>query len=128
MWKKAMGLGAALVILGFGAVVISLIRWQIVRGEELSNAALDQSLQSTTLNAMRGNIYDTTGKVLAQSASVWTVVLEPAYLGDETIYDDPDQVRHTIAAGLAPILDMSEEEIYEKTQGNSYFVYLKRQV
>ena len=71
MWRKALLLTAALVFVGFGAVVISLFRWQIVRGEEMSIAALDQSLRSTTLSAMRGTIYDATGKVLAQSASVW---------------------------------------------------------
>lgn len=125
MWRKAMGLAAVVVFLGFGAVVISLFRWQILRGEELSNAALDQSLRSTTLSAMRGTIYDATGKVLAQSASVWTVVLEPAYFAD---YDDPEAVRHTVASGLASILDMDEDEVYEKTEGNSYFVYLKRRV
>ena len=65
------------------------------KGEELSNAALDQSLRSTTLSAMRGTIYDATGKVLAQSASVWTVVLEPAYFAD---YDDPEG--HPAEGGL----------------------------
>ncbi len=125
MWRKAMGLAAVVVFVGFGLVVINLFRWQIVRGEELSNAALDQSLQSTTLSAMRGTIYDSTGKILAQSASVWTVVLEPAYFSD---YDDPDATRRKVASGLAPILELDEEEIYEKTQGDSYFVYLKRRV
>ena len=125
MWRKALLLTAALVFVGFGAVVISLFRWQIVRGEEMSIAALDQSLRSTTLSAMRGTIYDATGKVLAQSASVWTVVLEPAYFAD---YDDPEGTRQKAASGLAAILDMDEEEVYEKTQGSSYFVYLKRRV
>lgn len=125
MWRKALLLTAALVFVGFGAVVISLFRWQIIRGEEMSIAALDQSLRSTTLSAMRGTIYDATGKVLAQSASVWTVVLEPAYFAD---YDDPEGARQKVASGLAAILDMDEEEVYEKTQGNSYFVYLKRRV
>lgn len=125
MWRKALLLTAALVFVGFGAVVISLFRWQIIRGEEMSIAALDQSLRSTTLSAMRGTIYDATGKVLAQSASVWTVVLEPAYFAD---YDDPEGARQKVASGLAAILDMDEEEVYEKTQGSSYFVYLKRRV
>ena len=125
MWRKALGITAVLVFLGFGAVVVSLFRWQILRGEEMSTAALDQSLTSTTLNAMRGTIYDATGKVLAQSASVWTVVLEPAYFAD---YDDPEATRQKVASGLASILDMDETEVYEKTQGNSYFVYLKRKV
>ena len=125
MWRKALGITAVLVFLGFGAVVVSLFRWQILRGEEMSTAALDQSLTSTTLSAMRGTIYDATGKVLAQSASVWTVVLEPAYFAN---YDDPEATRQKVASGLASILDMDETEVYEKTQGNSYFVYLKRKV
>lgn len=125
MWRKALLLTAALVFVGFGAAAVSLFRWQILRGEEMSTAALDQSLRSTTLSAMRGTIYDATGKVLAQSASVWTVVLEPAYFSE---YDDPEAARRTVASGLAAILDMDEEEVYERTQGNSYFVYLKRRV
>ncbi len=124
MWKKAMGVTAVLVFVGFGAVLISLFRWQIVRGEELSAAALDQSLHSTTLTAMRGTIYDATGtRVLAKSASVWTVVLEPVY-----IYKDESK-RRLISSGLADILQMDENEIYEKAgQKGSYFTYLKRQV
>ena len=123
MWRKALGITAVLVFLGFGAVVVSLFRWQILRGEEMSTAALDQSLTSTTLNAMRGTIYDATGKVLAQSASVWTVVLEPAYLADD------EDLRRTVARGLAQILEMDEESIYEMTgDGSSYYTVLKRQI
>ena len=93
--RKALGITAALIILGFGAAAASLFNWQILRGEEMRAKALEQSLMNTTLPAMRGSIYDATGKVLAQSASVWTVVLEPAYLaGDEAL-------RHTVASGLA---------------------------
>ncbi len=124
MWRKALVLTAVLVFLGFGAAAGSLFYWQIVRGEDMSSAALNQSLHSTTLPAMRGTIYDATGtKVLAQSASVWTVVLEPAYL-----YDDED-LRRTVANGLAPILGLDAEDIYEKTgDGSSYYTVLKRQV
>ena len=125
MWRKALIVTAVLVFVGFGAAAVSLFRWQILRGEEMSTAALDQSLRSTTLSAMRGTIYDATGKVLAQSASVWTVVLEPAYFSE---YDDPEAARRTVASGLAAILGMDAEEVYERTQGNSYFVYLKRRV
>ena len=63
------------------------MRIQTSRGEEMKTAAMDQSLRSTSLPAMRGSIYDATGtKVLAQSASVWTVVLEPYFIaGDEEL-------------------------------------------
>ncbi len=65
-------------------------------------------------------------KVLAQSASVWTVVLEPAYFAD---YDDPEATRQKVASGLASILDMDETEVYEKDPGQLVLcVYLKRKV
>lgn len=123
MWHRAMFITAFLVVVGFGAVLISLFRWQVVRGEELSTAALDQRLRSTKLTAMRGTIYDATGtKILAQSASVWTVVLEPAYIKDD------EELRRKISKGLAEILDMDEETVYEKTSYNNYFTYLKRRI
>lgn len=124
MRSKAIGLTAMLIIGGFGAATASLFHWQIVRGEEMRTAAMDQSLRSTTLPAMRGSIYDATGtKVLAQSADVWTVVLEPFFVaGDENL-------RRTIASGLAPILDLDEEELYEKTgKKDSYYEVIKRKI
>ncbi len=124
MRQKAMGVTAALVIVGFGAAAGSLFHWQIAKGEEMRTAAMDQSLRSTSLPAMRGSIYDATGtKVLAQSASVWTVVLEPAFVaGDESL-------RRIIAAGLAPILGLDEEELYETTgKKDSYYEVVKRKV
>ncbi|WP_322170026.1 penicillin-binding transpeptidase domain-containing protein [Acutalibacter caecimuris] len=122
--QKAIGLTAVLVILGFGAAAVSLFHWQILRGEEMSAKAVEQSLRSTTLPAMRGTIYDATGtKVLAQSASVWTVVLEPVYLaGDENL-------RRTVANGLADILEMDAAALYEKTgDKSSYYTVIKRKI
>lgn len=122
--KKAMGLTAALVFVGFGAAAASLFHWQVVRGEELSAKALEQSLRSTALPAMRGSIYDATGtKVLAQSASVWTVVLEPAYLAEN------EALRRTVAAGLSRILGLDEEELYQETgDRSSYYTVIKRKI
>lgn len=124
MRQKAMGFTAALVLVGFGAAACSLFHWQIVKGEEMRTAAMDQSLRSTSLPAMRGSIYDATGtKVLAQSASVWTVVLEPAFVaGDEDL-------RRRISAGLAPILGLDEQDLYETTgKKDSYYEVVKRKV
>ena len=122
--RKALVLTAVLVLAGFGAAAGSLFNWQILRGEEMRALAMEQSLRSTTLPSMRGTIYDATGtKVLAQSASVWTVVLEPAYLAED------EGLRRTVAAGLAPILGMDEAELYEKTGDySSYYTILKRKI
>ena len=122
--KKAIGLMCALLIAGFGGAFISLFHWQIVKGEELSAKAMEQSLRSTSLPAMRGTIYDATGtKVLAQSASVWTVVLEPHYLADN------EELRRTVARGLSEILELDENKLYEQTgDAGSYYTVIKRKV
>lgn len=122
--KKATGLMCALLIVGFGAAAVSLFHWQILRGEELKSAAMEQSLRSTGLPAMRGTIYDATGtKVLAQSASVWTVVLEPHYLAED------ENLRRTVANGLSEILELDAGELYEQTgEAGSYYTVIKRKV
>ena len=108
-------------VLGFGAVITNLVRLQLVNGETLKTDAVDQSLQSTQLTPSRGTIYDATGtKVLAQSASVWTVALEPNYI------DEGDDVK--IAKGLSEILGLDYDAVLKKAQQNSYFVYVKRKV
>ena len=123
MWRKTVVITGILIFLGFGTVVGNLIRWQVVRGEELKTAAVDQSLTSTALTPMRGTIYDATGtKILAQSASVWTVALEPNYINKEK----GDDVK--IAKGLSEILGLDYETVLKKAQQSSYFTYVKRKV
>ena len=122
MWRRTVIITVLLIFVGFGVVVGNLVRWQLVRGEELRSKAIDQSLISTELTPMRGTIYDVTGtKVLAQSASVWTVALEPNYIKDE-------EDAQGIAEVLSQALGMDYDTVYEKTQKNSYFVYVKRKV
>lgn len=123
MWKRTVLITSILIFLGFGVVVLNLVRWQIICGEELKASAVDQSLQSTVLTPMRGTIYDATGqKVLAQSASVWTVAIEPNYIDTE----DGDDVK--IATCLSEILGLNYDDVLEKTHQQSYFVYVKRKV
>ncbi len=126
MSSRAKLLTGLLVFVGFGLALVSLVRWQIIDGESLSAKALEQSLQSTAISAKRGTIYDATGtKILAQSASVWTVVLEPHYLADE----DAEEDRRIVADGLARILDMDAEDIYQRCgEADSYYDVLKRKI
>jgi len=107
-----------LLAVGFGLVIANLVRWQLVQGETLRTAAIDQSLTSTYLNAERGTIYDAHGRVLAESANVWTIVLEPNYI------DEDD--KEVIVKNLARILNMKEEDVREVAERKTYFAYLKR--
>lgn len=112
---------AIILILGFGAAICRLGYLQIFKADELQQDAVNQQLTDTTLSAKRGTIYDANKKVLAVSASVWRVVLAPVYLED-------DNERRIVAEGLSPIVDVDSEEIFKKSQQESYYVEIKRQV
>ena len=121
MWRRTLFLLAIFMVVGFGAIIFSLVKLQLVEGESLQERAVEQQMKDTTIPAMRGAIYDRNMRPLAQSATVWTVVLEPAYL-------TTDEQRETIAEGLSQILGMDKNEILEHTKKKSYYDVLKRKV
>lgn len=121
MWRRALFVLVALIVVGFGVIVFRLVQLQIVQGESLQQMATEQQLKDTKINAQRGTIYDCNMKPLAQSATVWTVVLESAYLKD-------DATKEKVADGLSQILDMSKDEILEKANKKSFYTVVKRKV
>ena len=107
--------------LGFGAVISRLAYLQLVKGDDLQKKAVEQQLVDTTISAKRGTIYDTKGKVLAQSASVWRVVMAPANF-------ENDEQREYVAKNLAEILDLDEAQLLEDTKEDTYYVSVKRKI
>lgn len=80
MWRRTTIALILLIVLGFGTVIFSLIKLQLVNGEQLKSQAVENQLKDTTIVAQRGTIYDCNMKKLAQSATVWKVVLAPAQI------------------------------------------------
>lgn len=110
-----------ILVIGFGAVFTRLSYLTIVQSSELQEDAVDQQLSDTTVSAKRGTIYDANGKALAESASVWQVVMAPAYF-------EEDEQRVFAATELSRILGLEYEDLYEKTQQHSYYVTVKRKI
>ncbi len=121
MWRRTTTALFALILIGFGAVVVSLFRLQILQGEELEARAVNQQTQDTVLTAQRGTIYDTNMQVLAQSASVWKVIANPNYIKDP-------EMKEQIAQGLADILSLDKDEVLEKLQKKTYYVKIAGEV
>ncbi len=119
--RRSVFLILLILVAGFGAVIARLAYLQLVQGSYLQEKAVEQQLTDTTVSAKRGTIYDTNGKVLAQSASVWKVVLAPAYF-------ETEEQRVQVAKDLAEILELDENDVYEKTKQNSYYVVVKRKI
>lgn len=110
-----------ILVLGFGSVISRLTYLTLAQGDYLQEAAVEQQLKDTTISAKRGTIYDAKGKVLAESASVWQVVMAPANF-------KTDEQRKAVAQGLSEILELDYNDLYEKTKQNSYYVTVKRKI
>ena len=123
--RRTVWLLIIILAVGFGAVITRLAFLQLVQGEELQRRAIEQQLSDTPVSAKRGTIYDTKGKILAQSASVWQVVMAPAYFDDGT---EGEEQRRFVAKRLHEILGVDENETYEETTQNTYYVSVKRKV
>ena len=110
-----------MVFLGFGVLIGRLYKLQIVDGEMYKGKALAQQLRPTEISAKRGNIYDRNKKVLASSATVWTVTISP-----EEIKDDAEL--NKIADFLSESLSVSREDIMTrgKKEGSYYEIIKKR--
>ena len=80
MQRRSMIVLIILVFIGFPLLAFRLINLQIIQGEFVQKKASEQQLTDTKINSKRGTIFDRNMKPLAQSASVWTVVLEPYYI------------------------------------------------
>ena len=110
-----------ILVIGFGATLLRLAMLTVFQGGELQERAIDQQLADTTLTAKRGTIYDANGNVLAESASVWQVVMAP-------INFKTDEQRAAAAKGLSEILGMEYDNVLEKTKGKSYYTVVKRKI
>lgn len=83
---------------------------QVVKGEEYADKAESQQMSDTEIEAMRGTIYDSEGNVLAQSATVWTVFLDPSNITDSNRSKIVDYL-----AGVFGYDDEKKAELYEKS-------------
>ncbi|MBR0423763.1 MAG: PASTA domain-containing protein [Clostridia bacterium] len=110
-----------LVFFGFPVLALRLITLQLFQGDFLQQMASEQQLADTKTSAMRGSIYDRNMKPLAQSATVWNVVLEPAYINSE-------EKKEIICTGLSEILDIPLEKLRELSKKNSCYTVIKRKI
>ena len=110
-----------ILVLGFGTTLLRLAMLTVFQGSNLQERAVDQQLADTTLTAKRGTIYDANGNVLAESASVWQVVMAPINFKN-------DEQRAAAAKGLSEILGMEYDNVLEKTKGKSYYTVVKRKI
>lgn len=110
-----------ILVLGFGAAVLRLTYLTTVQSSELQESAVDLQLADTTVSAKRGTIYDANGNVLAESASVWQVVMSPVNFKN-------DKQRQAAAKALSEIFDLEYNDVLDDTKQQSHYVVVKRRI
>ncbi len=130
-FKRALLL-LGLVGLAFAGLGYRLVDLQVLRHDELSAKAQDNTQREYWSAPRRGDILDAHGNLLATSVPVKRICANPSLIGDK---------QAVIARALAPLLQMSESELYQKlfprvvqgTNGttvtnNLYYVRLRENV
>lgn len=102
----------------FGAVGARLFVLQLRDAPGYTALGRDQRIRHIVLPASRGSIYDRDGNELAMSLPAKGVYANPELIANAS----------SVATALAPILDVSSEELWRKLQHDGSFVYLARRV
>jgi cell division protein FtsI/penicillin-binding protein 2 len=89
----------------FAGLGYRLVDLQVLRHDELAKLAQDNTQREFRQSPRRGDILDIHGNLLATSVPVETVCADPSLLGNQ---------QRIVAHALAPLLQMSEGELYPK--------------
>ena len=147
--RRTLALMLVLGVFSFLALFYKVYDLTIRRNEEMTERATKQQTMSITLGASRGSIYSKDGKTLATSATADTVFLDPRAINDRAAELDKkrekilseglkegekmpytgEEYKELIATTLAPLLEIDEQEIYEKMEKTwSRYEILKKKV
>jgi len=84
---------------------------QFVQGAELKESANRQQTTNRIISPKRGNIYDSTGKVLARSAQVDTVTINPTKIDNKN--------KEKVAKAFSEIFELDYEETLKKVKSEN---------
>ena len=93
---------------------------QFVQGDYLKELAYSQQSINQIISPKRGSIYDSTGQILATSASVDTITINPGKLKDSK--DDSEktkQLKEKVAKAFSEIFELDYEKTLEKVNSDS---------
>ena len=110
-------------IVAFLVLALRLFKLQVIDHNFYETKAIDQQVRETTVTAARGTIYDTNMKILAMSASVDDIVINPRAI--KMNKEDAELIART----LSDILGLDYNDILAKTaKTNSGYQMIARKV
>ena len=120
------------IILLILATFIARLAWvQVVEAEAINKVSTEARETTRTIPAIRGNIVDSEGKILATTVISWDVNVDPKNVGPVILNINEQKVafsKDQIAQKLSEILRVPTEELLVKMTGTSRYANLKKSV
>ena len=116
------------ILLGFSTLIGRLFYLSVIQNDFFQTKASNQQMRDITINANRGTIYYRNMKVLAQSATVWTVFISPADLNAIKSETKREETRNLIAENLSEILEVDKEKVVTQSKKSNYYEIIKKKV
>ena len=130
-YSKRLGIFAFMLVAIVVALGFRLVDFQVVRAEEIQQASLDRREVTRTLTALRGNIVDSNGQVLAKTVFRYDINAAPKNVGPVRTARDGVIVERSvmeIALELAPLLGLDLEDLLSRLDGDTEYVNLAKLV
>ena len=118
-------------LLVMAAYVGRLVYVQVIDAKRLNDISTQARETTRTIPAVRGNIVDSDGRILATTVVSWDVNVDPKIVGPVVLTIDGQKVAFTkeqIAEKLSGILKVPTEVLLEKMTGTSRYANLKKSV
>ena len=115
---------ARVALLMFGLLVVLTFRYgylQVIQGDALAQRMRDQSGYEFRIQSLRGAILDRNGKELAVSSMTKSLFIDPNH-----VYESHDPA--AIAADIAPLIGLTEQDILDDIAVGGGFVWVKRRL
>lgn len=129
--SRRLGLFAFLLVALVGALGIRLVDFQVVRADEISKQSLESRSVTQTLTALRGEIRDASGQVMARTVFRYDVNAAPKNVGPVKTFVEGVRIERSVqdvSLELATLLGLSLAELASKLEGNSEYSNLAKKV
>ena len=112
-----------------GVSMARLLYMSVIDKRNYREKAENQQLSVDSTAANRGKIYDSNMNVLAQSASVWKVCVDPSRVTDDSVEKDSGKLvqgnKNLVVNGLSTILGIDAAETKASIESRADKKYLK---
>lgn len=120
-----------IILLVIGAFIFQLLNFQVIQAQHYKDEANNSLDKTVNVKAIRGDIVDSAGNVLAAEITSWDVNIDPVNVGPVVLKISGQQVAFTkeqIAQKLADMLHIPVDSVLSKMTGTGRYANIKKKV